>query len=89
MLFLCILIGMLMFFFNKEYILLSLMFIEFMSLNLIYLYMCYYEELGFNYWNLIYMLVFIVCDAVLGLSLLIILIRFYGHNYMSLLFMAC
>nr|AZL93148.1 NADH dehydrogenase subunit 4L [Ceraphronidae sp. ZJUH_2016007] len=87
MLIMCILLGLLMLIFNKSYVLLTLMFMEFIALNVIYLYMSYYEIMSFNYWILIYMLIFMVCDAVLGLSLLIMMIRSYGHNYINLLFM--
>lgn len=75
-----------LFFFNNSYILVSLMLIEFLSLNILIIYLLIYEGYIFNYWGLIYLLVFIVCDAVIGLSLLILIIRGYGHNYMRLIY---
>lgn len=60
--------------------------IEFMALNVLFVYLIIFEQLEFVYWIIVYLLVFIVCDAVLGLRLLIIVLRNYGHNFLGLLY---
>nr|WVH38363.1 NADH dehydrogenase subunit 4L [Carausius morosus] len=73
--------GLLVFSFNFDHFLVTLMSLEYIVLSLfwiIYLYML------FNTFDLIIVMVMLtlwVCEAVLGLSILISLIRGYGNDY--------
>nr|QTH79169.1 NADH dehydrogenase subunit 4L [Heptamelus sp.] len=66
---------------NRTYILMVLLSLEFIMLslyNMMILYLVMYEiELFFS----MIFLVFSVCEGVLGLSILVLMVRFYGNDY--------
>nr|ALO76493.1 NADH deshydrogenase subunit 4L [Mastinocerus sp. MAS01] len=73
------------FFYNCNYLILMLLVLEFIFVGLYYglfisLIVCYCEQ----YFMMIY-LVFMVCESVLGLSLMLMIVRFYGSDYFQAL----
>nr|UZT67611.1 NADH dehydrogenase subunit 4L [Parnips nigripes] len=67
-----------------NHLLMSLMSLEIMMLSLMLMTYMFMLMLNFEYFLLFY-LVFIVCEGVLGLTLLILLIRFKGMDKLYLL----
>nr|YP_009519798.1 NADH dehydrogenase subunit 4L [Trichogramma japonicum]AOM68231.1 NADH dehydrogenase subunit 4L [Trichogramma japonicum] len=73
---------MFIFFYSK--LLMTLISVEFMMLSLLIL--LFYVFFYYKSMNLMmYYLIFVVCEGVLGLSLLILLIRSFGNNNMYLM----
>nr|YP_010954754.1 NADH dehydrogenase subunit 4L [Dorcus tityus]WMW30139.1 NADH dehydrogenase subunit 4L [Dorcus tityus] len=76
------LMGLLSFCLNRKHLLLMLLSLEFVVVSLflmLYLYLCLYN------WEFFFLMIFLtmsVCEGVLGLSLLVLLMRSYGNNYM-------
>nr|AHA52472.1 NADH dehydrogenase subunit 4L [Therophilus festivus] len=68
-----------------KHILLTLISLEFIMINLMMI--IYYILLNFNM-NMIFIFIFFtisVCESVIGLSLLILLIRYMGNDYMKIM----
>lgn len=59
--------------------LILLLFIELLVLNISLIIFLIYGIIGLDFY-MIYYLVFRVCEGVLGLSLLVIIVRFYGRE---------
>nr|YP_009500723.1 NADH dehydrogenase subunit 4L [Homotoma ficus]AWU48944.1 NADH dehydrogenase subunit 4L [Homotoma ficus] len=76
-------LGMMMFYLNSKHLLLILITLEFMSLvillTLINLLLIYFFDMNL----LIYFLVFMVCESVLGLVLLTVCVRSHGSDYLK------
>nr|YP_009158975.1 NADH dehydrogenase subunit 4L [Prosopocoilus gracilis]AKN01394.1 NADH dehydrogenase subunit 4L [Prosopocoilus gracilis] len=76
------LMGLLSFCLNRKHLLLMLLSLEFVVVSLfmlMYIYLCSYN------WEFYFLMVFLtlsVCEGALGLSLLVLLMRTYGNNYM-------
>nr|YP_010954793.1 NADH dehydrogenase subunit 4L [Hemisodorcus derelictus]WMW30178.1 NADH dehydrogenase subunit 4L [Hemisodorcus derelictus] len=74
--------GLLSFCLNRKHLLLMLLSLEFVVVALflmLYLYLCKYN------WEFYFLMVFLtmsVCEGALGLSVLVLLMRTYGNNYM-------
>nr|WPS93635.1 NADH dehydrogenase subunit 4L [Rhipicephalus haemaphysaloides] len=75
------LMGMLAFFINRHYLMMILMSIEFIYMSLL-LMLCIYFCM-FNLLGIFTFLISIVCEAGLGLSLLVMMSFFYGNELMS------
>lgn len=65
--------------FLYKYMLILLLFIELLVLNISLIIFLIYGIIGLDFY-MIYYLVFRVCEGVLGLSLLVIIVRFYGRE---------
>nr|YP_010535789.1 NADH dehydrogenase subunit 4L [Rhipicephalus simus]QLD97333.1 NADH dehydrogenase subunit 4L [Rhipicephalus simus]UYB78844.1 NADH dehydrogenase subunit 4L [Rhipicephalus simus] len=74
-------IGMLALFINRYYLMMVLLSIEFIYMSLL-LMLCIYFCL-FNLLGIFTFLISIVCEAGLGLSLLVMMSFFYGSEMMS------
>nr|YP_009677011.1 NADH dehydrogenase subunit 4L [Dorcus hansi]QDH81671.1 NADH dehydrogenase subunit 4L [Dorcus hansi] len=76
------LMGLLSFCLNRKHLLLMLLSLEFVVVSLffmLYLFLCLFS------WEFYFLMVFLtmsVCEGALGLSLLVLLMRSYGNNYM-------
>nr|YP_010954832.1 NADH dehydrogenase subunit 4L [Hemisodorcus rubrofemoratus]WMW30217.1 NADH dehydrogenase subunit 4L [Hemisodorcus rubrofemoratus] len=74
--------GLLSFCLNRKHLLLMLLSLEFVVVALflmLYLYFCSYS------WEFYFLMVFLtmsVCEGALGLSVLVLMMRTYGNNYM-------
>nr|QSJ61352.1 NADH dehydrogenase subunit 4L [Olidiana ritcheriina] len=69
----------------RKHILLSLMILEFVVLSLlimIILNLLY----SFIYYFYLFMMMFYVCESVLGLTILVSIIRNHGNDYLSMMF---
>nr|YP_010014998.1 NADH dehydrogenase subunit 4L [Crematogaster teranishii]QOI14044.1 NADH dehydrogenase subunit 4L [Crematogaster teranishii] len=71
-------IFMLMMFVYK-YMLILLTLVEFLVISISLIMYMYFSFMGMEFY-LIYYLVFSVCESVLGLSLLVMVVRFYGSD---------
>nr|UXW64260.1 NADH dehydrogenase subunit 4L [Corynis sp.] len=70
---------------NRFYLLMILLNFEFLILMLFFFLIIYLNYYGLElYFSLIF-LVFSVCEGVLGLSILILMVRFYGNDYFQIL----
>nr|YP_010954676.1 NADH dehydrogenase subunit 4L [Dorcus curvidens]WMW30061.1 NADH dehydrogenase subunit 4L [Dorcus curvidens] len=76
------LMGVFSFCLGRKHLLLMLLSLEFVVVALflmLYSYLCSYD------WEFYFLMVFLtmsVCEGVLGLSVLVLLMRTYGNNYM-------
>nr|YP_010954819.1 NADH dehydrogenase subunit 4L [Hemisodorcus macleayii]WMW30204.1 NADH dehydrogenase subunit 4L [Hemisodorcus macleayii] len=76
------LMGLLSFCLNRKHLLLMLLSLEFV---VVALFMMLYSYLGMYGWEFYFLMVFLtmsVCEGALGLSVLVLLMRTYGNNYM-------
>nr|YP_009000460.1 NADH dehydrogenase subunit 4L [Ornithodoros rostratus]AHF21674.1 NADH dehydrogenase subunit 4L [Ornithodoros rostratus] len=74
--------GLLSILFNRKHILILLLCLEYMYLGVlfnIFLLMCFY----FYFVNIIMFLIFVVCEAGMGLSILVASVYFYGNDKIS------
>nr|AVN68183.1 NADH dehydrogenase subunit 4L [Nocticola sp. JW1 9/1] len=75
--------GLWVFIFNSQYLLITLLGLEFMVL-FTYFFLYYYMLIfGFNLFICLIYLTVSVCDGVLGLSLVVIMVRGWGNNCFS------
>nr|YP_004021399.1 NADH dehydrogenase subunit 4L [Phobaeticus serratipes]BAJ24539.1 NADH dehydrogenase subunit 4L [Phobaeticus serratipes] len=75
--------GLLVFSFNYYHFLITLLSLEYIVLSLFLLFFIYFILNLFDLYIIMLMLTFWVCEAVLGLSLLVNLIRGYGNDCFS------
>nr|AZL93174.1 NADH dehydrogenase subunit 4L [Dendrocerus sp. ZJUH_2016009] len=68
-----------------KHLFIMLMGLEMLMLGVLMNLINIYLKLNLSMWVLIYFMVFMVCDAVLGLTLLVVIIRFYSSDYCQLL----
>nr|YP_010478193.1 NADH dehydrogenase subunit 4L [Nesophrosyne sp. 295 GMB-2012]UVI59637.1 NADH dehydrogenase subunit 4L [Nesophrosyne sp. 295 GMB-2012] len=64
----------------RKHIFLCLLSLEYVVLSLLMVYMYYFIYTG-SFYMLIVMMVFFVCEGVLGLSILVSLIRCHGNDF--------
>nr|QYF09529.1 NADH dehydrogenase subunit 4L [Haemaphysalis kolonini] len=81
LMFVIYLMGILALILNRYHMMLLLMSIEFMYLSLMI--MLFYNSFFLNIINIFLFLVSIVCEAALGLSLLVSMSFFYGNELIS------
>nr|AGW80445.1 NADH dehydrogenase subunit 4L [Prosopocoilus astacoides blanchardi] len=77
------LMGLLSFCLNRKHMLLMLLSLEFVVVSLflgLYIYLCVY---GLEFYFLMIYLTISVCEGALGLSVLVLLMRTYGNDYME------
>nr|YP_009652705.1 NADH dehydrogenase subunit 4L [Dermacentor everestianus]QCF46402.1 NADH dehydrogenase subunit 4L [Dermacentor everestianus] len=74
-------VGMMSLFVNRQQMMMILLSIEFMYMSLL-LMMCIYFSF-FNILSIFVFLISIVCEAGLGLSLLVLMSFFYGNEMMK------
>nr|AKR07170.1 NADH dehydrogenase subunit 4L [Pseudorhaetus sinicus] len=77
------LMGMLSFCLNRQHMLLMLLSLEFVVVSLflgLYVYLCVF---GWEFYFLMVYLTISVCEGALGLSILVLLMRTYGNDYME------
>nr|AZL93112.1 NADH dehydrogenase subunit 4L [Aulacus sinensis] len=67
----------------KNHFLLMLISLEFLVLSLFLLMNLYLNYLNFDFIILIYYLGLIVCESVLGLSMIVMIMRIYGNDYLN------
>nr|YP_010044611.1 NADH dehydrogenase subunit 4L [Dorcus koreanus]QPF24626.1 NADH dehydrogenase subunit 4L [Dorcus koreanus] len=76
------LMGLLSFCLKRKHLLLMLLSLEFIVVSLfllLYVYLCMYV---YEFYFLMVFLTMSVCEGALGLSVLVLLMRTYGNNYM-------
>lgn len=73
--------GVLVFSFNYDHFLITLLRLEYIVLSLFWLVFIYIFINIFDLYFVIFLLTFWVCEATLGLSLLVSLIRGFGNDY--------
>nr|YP_010726227.1 NADH dehydrogenase subunit 4L [Augomonoctenus smithi]WDY84676.1 NADH dehydrogenase subunit 4L [Augomonoctenus smithi] len=78
-------ISFLSFSMNRYHLLMILLMLEFIILLLYFLIILYLNMYMFELYFIMFFMIFSVCEGVLGLSLLIYMIRFYGNDYFQVL----
>nr|YP_010528171.1 NADH dehydrogenase subunit 4L [Pseudoclavellaria amerinae]UXW64325.1 NADH dehydrogenase subunit 4L [Pseudoclavellaria amerinae] len=78
-------IGLLSFSMNRFHLLMVLLSLEFIVIILFYLMIIYLNLYGMELYFSMFFLTFSVCEGVLGLSILILMIRFNGNDYFQVL----
>nr|YP_010882202.1 NADH dehydrogenase subunit 4L [Pulchriphyllium giganteum]WID87116.1 NADH dehydrogenase subunit 4L [Pulchriphyllium giganteum]BAJ24461.1 NADH dehydrogenase subunit 4L [Pulchriphyllium giganteum] len=73
--------GFLLFSFNYNHFLVTLLSLEYMVLSLFWLLFVYMIFELFDMYFVMFMLTFWVCEGILGLSLLVSMIRSYGNDF--------
>nr|ALO77524.1 NADH deshydrogenase subunit 4L [Scydmaeninae sp. 840139] len=79
------LIGILSFCLNRKHILLMLLSLEFIVLSLYLNMFIYISYFNFEFYFLMIYMVIMVCEGVLGLSLLVYMIRTHGNDFFQTL----
>nr|YP_010834390.1 NADH dehydrogenase subunit 4L [Luperomorpha xanthodera]WFQ81659.1 NADH dehydrogenase subunit 4L [Luperomorpha xanthodera] len=73
--------GMISFILNRKHFLMMLLSLEFMVIALYLNIFLYLSNMNYEYFFSMIFLVMSVCEGVLGLSLLILLVRVHGNDY--------
>nr|UYK52101.1 NADH dehydrogenase subunit 4L [Leptocimbex sp. CSCS-Hym-MC0166] len=81
------LIGILSFSLNRFHLLMILLSLEFIVMLLFYLVIIYLNLYGMELFFSMFFLTFTVCEGVLGLSILVLMVRFNGNDYFQVLSM--
>nr|UPL66020.1 NADH dehydrogenase subunit 4L [Myrmedobia distinguenda] len=79
--------SMMSFCISHKHLLLTLLTLEFLSLYVFYLMYIYTWMVGGVYYLMVFYMIFTVCEACLGLSILVSMIRSHGNDKLSSLFM--
>nr|YP_010547214.1 NADH dehydrogenase subunit 4L [Abia mengmeng]UYK52127.1 NADH dehydrogenase subunit 4L [Abia mengmeng] len=85
LLYLIFLIGMFSLAINRFHLLMVLLSLEFIVTSLYFLLIIYLNLLNMELYFSMFFLVFSVCEGVLGLSILVLMIRFNGNDYFQAL----
>nr|YP_010547201.1 NADH dehydrogenase subunit 4L [Leptocimbex linealis]UYK52114.1 NADH dehydrogenase subunit 4L [Leptocimbex linealis] len=78
-------IGILSFTLNRFHLLMILLSLEFIVMLLYYLMIIYLNLFGLELFFMMFFLIFTVCEGVLGLSILVLMVRFNGNDYFQVL----
>nr|ATN41219.1 NADH dehydrogenase subunit 4L [Diptera sp. 53 LC-2017] len=78
--------GMMVFMFNYKFLIINLLSIEYMMLFLLLMLMLKFNYNNNDFFFIMMFLTFMVCEGVLGLSLMISMIRSFGNNNLFNLF---
>nr|YP_010744971.1 NADH dehydrogenase subunit 4L [Trioza frangulae]WET58371.1 NADH dehydrogenase subunit 4L [Trioza frangulae] len=73
--------GMIMFFMKKKHILMMLMSLEFLSLTMLLLLLNFLVNFMYDLNILVYFIIIMVCEAVMGLCLVTLMVRTHGSDY--------
>nr|APX39677.1 NADH dehydrogenase subunit 4L [Chaetocnema depressa] len=73
--------GMLSFILNRKHLLLMLLSLEFIVISLYLNLYIYLMTMMYEFYFLLIFLTISVCEGVLGLSLLILMVRIHGNDY--------
>nr|YP_010954806.1 NADH dehydrogenase subunit 4L [Hemisodorcus donckieri]WMW30191.1 NADH dehydrogenase subunit 4L [Hemisodorcus donckieri] len=76
------LMGLLSFCLNRKHLLLMLLSLEFVVVALFLMLVFYLISYNWEFYFLMVFLTMSVCEGALGLSILVLLMRTYGNNYM-------
>nr|YP_011036637.1 NADH dehydrogenase subunit 4L [Planaphrodes nigricans]WRK21241.1 NADH dehydrogenase subunit 4L [Planaphrodes nigricans] len=71
----------------RKHILLCLMSLEFIVLSILFLVMFFSMMYLSSFYIYVFFMAFFVCEGVLGLSVLVLMIRFHGNDYLNSFFM--
>nr|YP_009532932.1 NADH dehydrogenase subunit 4L [Eumantispa harmandi]AMW67939.1 NADH dehydrogenase subunit 4L [Eumantispa harmandi]AYG51267.1 NADH dehydrogenase subunit 4L [Eumantispa harmandi] len=73
--------GILVYSLMRKHVLSTLLTLEFIVLSLFYLMYFYLMNYNYEFYFIMYFMIFAVCEGVLGLSILVSLIRTHGNDY--------
>nr|YP_009240671.1 NADH dehydrogenase subunit 4L [Octopus conispadiceus]YP_010132630.1 NADH dehydrogenase subunit 4L [Enteroctopus dofleini]AIJ03118.1 NADH dehydrogenase subunit 4L [Octopus conispadiceus]QQH14299.1 NADH dehydrogenase subunit 4L [Enteroctopus dofleini]WIA66159.1 NADH dehydrogenase subunit 4L [Enteroctopus dofleini] len=79
--------GLVVLIFQWKHILNMLLGFEVLTLSVIFMFMFSWSFISFNLYLVMMLIVFSVCEATLGLSLLVSFIRLHGNDYVKSLSM--
>nr|QWT29511.1 NADH dehydrogenase subunit 4L [Cyamophila willieti] len=69
------------FFFMKSHLLTMLMLLEFMSITVLLMLLNFLSQFVYDSSSLVYFVIILVCEAVMGLVLLTLYVRCHGSDY--------
>nr|YP_010554733.1 NADH dehydrogenase subunit 4L [Arctopsyche spinescens]UYO79366.1 NADH dehydrogenase subunit 4L [Arctopsyche spinescens] len=69
---------------NRKHLLSLLLSLEFIMLILMLFMVVYFSNIQNEYYFLMVFMVMMVCEGVLGISILVLMVRFYGNDYFQL-----
>nr|ARO34928.1 NADH dehydrogenase subunit 4L [Janus compressus] len=75
--------GLMMFVKFSKHVLLILLSLEFFVVIMFYLWFTYFNMMNLNQFLSLYYLIFSVCESVLGLSIMIVIMRGEGADYLQ------
>nr|QAY82025.1 NADH dehydrogenase subunit 4L [Omophoita sp. REN-2018] len=81
MLYYLFLMGMVSFLINRKHFLLMLLSLEFMVISIYLIMFIYLQMFKFEFFFSMIFLVITVCESVLGLSIMVLMVRMYGNDY--------
>nr|YP_011036676.1 NADH dehydrogenase subunit 4L [Stroggylocephalus agrestis]WRK21280.1 NADH dehydrogenase subunit 4L [Stroggylocephalus agrestis] len=71
----------------RKHILLCLMSLEFIVLSILFTIFIFSLMYSNSFYIYVFFMTFFVCEGVLGLSVLVLLVRFHGNDYLSSFYM--
>nr|AXS67642.1 NADH dehydrogenase subunit 4L [Cicadellidae gen. sp. 1 JCX-2018] len=71
----------------RKHIFMCLLSLEFLVLSLMLIFSVSCVFFDYELYLVVFMMIFFVCESVLGLSILIYMIRFYGNDYLNSMFL--
>nr|AJR19249.1 NADH dehydrogenase subunit 4L [Sericostoma personatum]QNE85905.1 NADH dehydrogenase subunit 4L [Sericostoma personatum] len=74
-------VGNYIFCFNYKHLLIMLLMLELMSMMIFFMFYMSLIMLDLNFYYLMLFLLIMVCEGVLGISILVYMIRIYGSDY--------
>nr|WRK21488.1 NADH dehydrogenase subunit 4L [Nelidina sp. n.] len=69
--------------FLRKHLLMCLISLEFIIISLMMVYLNYFYMYNNGFYLMVMMMVFFVCEGVLGLSIMVSLIRCYSNDYLN------
>nr|YP_010586026.1 NADH dehydrogenase subunit 4L [Anisocentropus maculatus]UZZ43762.1 NADH dehydrogenase subunit 4L [Anisocentropus maculatus] len=69
---------------NRKHLLVMLLMLEFMILNLLIILFYYLNFMNYDYYFFMMFIVLMVCEGVLGISILVNMVRMYGNDYFQI-----
>nr|YP_009502263.1 NADH dehydrogenase subunit 4L [Blastopsylla occidentalis]AWU48866.1 NADH dehydrogenase subunit 4L [Blastopsylla occidentalis] len=76
-------LGMKTFFFNKKHILMMLLSLEMLSLLIMSMIIFILSIYNYDSMMIVYFIIILVCEAVIGLVLLTLIVRSHGSDYIK------
>lgn len=73
--------GVVLFFVSKKHVLLTLLTLEFLSLTILMMLINFFTTYMYDSRVIIYLIIILVCEAVIGLVLLTLFVRTHGNDY--------
>nr|QWB85918.1 NADH dehydrogenase subunit 4L [Epiglenea comes] len=73
--------GLIVYSLKRKHLLVMLLSLEFIVISIYLSMYIYFSQIGFEYFFLMFFLTMSVCEGALGLSILVLMVRTHGNDY--------